>query len=135
MNDLSTRQEKLMNRLWEYNNPLTSTEMAEKLEPEGWNRVTLLKAVQFLTDNGYLEVVGFEKSAKTYARKLFPAITKEEYYSTVLMNKGINSNSLAEITAAFLGVSKKKKKDKDAQVISKLEEIIAELRMDNEKDM
>ena len=60
---------------------------------------------------------------------------KEEYYSTVLMNKGINSNSLAEITAAFLGVSKKKKKDKDAQVISKLEEIIAELRMDNEKDM
>ena len=132
MNDLSTRQEKLMNWLWEYNNPLTSTEMAEKLEPEGWNRVTLLKAVQFLTDNGYLEVVGFEK---TYARKLFPAITKEEYYSTVLMNKGINSNSLAEITAAFLGVSKKKKKDKDAQVISKLEEIIAELRMDNEKDM
>ena len=129
MNDLSTRQEKLMNWLWEYNNPLTSTEMAEKLEPEGWNRVTLLKAVQFLTDNGYLEVVGFEKSAKTYARKLFPAI------STVLMNKGINSNSLAEITAAFLGVSKKKKKDKDAQVISKLEEIIAELRMDNEKDM
>ena len=123
-----------MNWLWEYNNPLTSTEMAEKLEPEGWNRVTLLKAVQFLTDNGYLEVVGFEKSAKTYARKLFPAITKEEY-STVLMNKGINSNSLAEITAAFLGVSKKKKKDKDAQVISKLEEIIAELRMDNEKDM
>ena len=52
MNDLSTRQEKLMNWLWEYNNPLTSTEMAEKLEPEGWNRVTLLKAVQFLTDNG-----------------------------------------------------------------------------------
>ena len=42
--------------------------MAEKLEPEGWNRVTLLKAVQFLTDNGYLEVVGFEKSAKTYAK-------------------------------------------------------------------
>ena len=51
------------------------------------------------------------------------------------MNKGINSNSLAEITAAVLGVSNKKKKDKDAQVISKLEEIIAELRMDNEKDM
>ena len=52
-----------------------------------------------------------------------------------IIHKGINSNSLAEITAAFLGVSKKKKKDKDAQVISKLEEIIAELRMDNEKDM
>ena len=82
------------------------------------------------TGNGFRE--NLLKQIKEY---LDGKITKEEYYSTVLMNKGINSNSLAEITAAFLGVSKKKKKDKDAQVISKLEEIIAELRMDNEKDM
>lgn len=135
MSELSARQEKLMNWLWAYNEPLTSTEMAEKLENEGWNRVTLLKTIQVLADTGYLKVVGVEKVTKTYARKLFPSVTKEEYYSTVLMKKGINSDSLAEITAALLGVSKKKKKEKDARVISKLEEIIAELRMDNEKEM
>lgn len=135
MNELSARQEKLMNWLWTYNEPLTSTEMAEKLENEGWNRVTLLKTIQVLADTGYLKVVGVEKVTKTYARKLFPAVTKEEYYSTVLMKKGINSDSLAEITAALLGVSKKKKKEKDARVISKLEEIIDKLRMDNEKEM
>ena len=135
MNELSARQEKLMNWLWTYNEPLTSSEMAEKLENEGWNRVTLLKTIQVLADTGYLKVVGVEKVTKTYARKLLPAFTKEEYYSTVLMKKGINSDSLVEITAALLGVSKKKKKEKDARVISKLEEIIAELRMDNEKEM
>lgn len=135
MRELSIRQENLMNWLWGYNEPLTSTEMAEKLESEGWNRVTLLKTIQALADMGYLEVVGVEKVTKTYARKLFPAITKEEYYSTVLMKRGINSDSLAEITAALLGVSKKKKKEKDAKVISKLEEIIVELRMANEKEI
>lgn len=52
MNELSARQEKLMNWLWAYNEPLTSTEMAEKLENEGWNRVTLLKTIQVLADTG-----------------------------------------------------------------------------------
>lgn len=133
-NVLNARQEELMNWLWTYGKPLTSSEMAEELEPEGWNHVTLLKTVQSLTDAGYLEVVGLEKYAKTYARKLLPSLTKEEYYSTVLLNKGIDCDSLAEITAALLGVSRKKKDEKNAEVISRLEQIIAELRTSNTED-
>jgi len=79
-------------------------------------------------------VVGFEKSTKTYARKMRPSITKEEYYSKILIQKGINSDSLADITAALLGVSRKKQKEKDAKVIEKLEKIIEELRKNSETD-
>ena len=80
---LNKREEELMNFLWAYNEPLTQNEMAERLEEQGWSSVTLFKTVQSLSSAGYLQVVGLEKSAKTYARKLIPAISKEEYYTSI----------------------------------------------------
>lgn len=109
---------------------MTTNEMAKQLQSEGWTNITLCRTVQSLTDQGYLEVAGLEKSAKTYARKLIPSLSKEEYYSSVLMNRGINANSLADLTAALIGASRKNPREKDAEVIAKLEEVIASLRAD-----
>ena len=130
---LNKREEELMNILWAYNEPLTQNEMAERLEEQGWSSVTLFKTVQSLFGAGYLQVVGLEKSAKTYARKLIPAISKEEYYTSILMKNGLDSGSLANITAAFIGVSKKSEKEKNTEVIAKLEEIIEKLRMEGQE--
>ena len=127
---LNKREEELMNYLWEIKKPMTPNEMAKQLQSEGWTNITLCRTVQSLTDQGYLEVAGLEKSAKTYARKLVPALSKEEYYSSVLMNRGINANSLADLTAALIGASRKNPREKDAEVIAKLEEVIASLRAD-----
>jgi len=131
---LNKREEELMNYLWEIKKPMTTNEMAKQLQSEGWTNITLCRTVQSLTDQGYLEVAGLEKSAKTYARKLIPSLTKEEYYSSVLMNRGINANSLADITAALIGVSRKNPKEKDAEVIAKLEEVIASLKSEQLKN-
>ena len=130
---LNKREEELMNFLWACNEPLTQSEMAERLEEQGWSSVTLFKTVQSLSGAGYLQVVGLEKSAKTYARKLIPAISKEEYYTSILMKNGLDSGSLANITAAFIGVSKKSEKEKNTEVIAKLEEIIEKLRMEGQE--
>lgn len=127
-NILNKREEELMNYLWEIKQPLTAGEMAKQLESAGWTNITLCRTVQSLSDNGYLEVVGLEKTVKTYARKLMPSLTKEEYYSSMLMSRGINANSLADITAALIGASRKTPGEKDAEVIAKLEEIIASLK-------
>lgn len=131
---LSAREEELMICLWEYDEALTTNEMSKRPQLQDWKHVTLLKTVQSLTDAGYLKVAGLEKSVKTYARKLVPAITKEEYYSSILMNRGIGSDSLADITAALIGVSRKKKKQKNDEVIARLEDIIASLRSENAED-
>lgn len=131
--NLTTREEELLNILWDFDEPLTQNEMAERLESQGWNNVTLFKTVQSLSSAGYLEVVGLEKSTKTYARKLMPAMTKEEFYSSLLMKKGMDSDSLANITAAFIGASKMDEKEKNIEVIAKLEEIIAKLREENQE--
>lgn len=127
-NGLTAREEELLNILWEMNEPLTAGEMVERLEADGWNQVTLFKTVRTLSDRGYLKVTGLEKSAKSYARKLAPAVTKEEYYTEVMMERGLDSSSIANITAAFLGVADKGDKERDAKVIAKLEEIINTLR-------
>ena len=66
---LNKREEELMNYLWEIKKPLTASEMAKQLESDGWTNITLCRTVQSLSDNGYLEVAGLEKTTKTYARK------------------------------------------------------------------
>ena len=130
---LIVREEELLNFLWETGEPLTAAEMAERLEPDGWSNVTLFKTVQNLSESGYLQVAGLEKNKKSYARKLTPSLTKEEYYAGVMMKHGIDSRSIADITAAFLGVTDKSSKERDAEVIAKLEEIIHTLRDTEEK--
>ncbi len=131
---LNKREEELMNYLWEIKKPLTASEMAKQLDTEGWTNITLCRTVQSLSDNGYLEVAGLEKATKTYARKLMPSLTKEEYYSSVLMKRGISANSLADLTAALIGVSRKNPLEKDAEVIAKLEEVIDSLKAGRRKD-
>lgn len=125
---LTAREEEILGYLWDWNEPLTQNEMAERLADQGWNNVTLYKTVQSLSTKGFLEVVGLEKSTKTYARKLVPSLSKEEYYTSILMKNGLNTDSLANLTAAFIGVSKKSESEKKEAVIAKLEEIIASIR-------
>ena len=117
---LTVRQEELMNFLWKVNEPLTANEMAERLAEDGWNNVTLFKTVQSLTTDGYLEVVGLEKTDKTYARKLAPSMSKDDYYASVLIKR------------ALIGAKDKQAKEKNAEVIAKLEEIIDTLKNDEE---
>ena len=125
---LTVRQEELMNFLWRVNEPMTANEMAEKLETEGWNNVTLFKTVQSLTNEGYLDVVGLEKTVKTYARKLDQAISKNDYYASVLKKRGVDSSSIGTITAVLIGADKKSPEEKDAAVIAELERIISRIR-------
>lgn len=131
---LTAREEELLNFFWQTEEPLTAGEMADRLEEDGWNTATLFKTVRTLSDRGYLKVAGLEKNAKSYARKFVPALTKEEYYTEVMMRRGLDSSSIANITAAFLGVADKNKKERDDRVISKLEEIIRMLRKAEEEE-
>lgn len=131
---LTLREEELLNILWEINKPLTTGEMAEKLETDGWNTATLFKTVRTLSDKGYLKVTGLEKSVKAYSRKLIPALTKEEYYTEVMMKRGLDISAIANITAAFLGVTGKSDRERDDKVIAELEEIIHTLRKRGEEE-
>ena len=48
------------------------------------------------------------------------------------IKRGIDSSSIANITAALIGAKDKQAKEKNAEVIAKLEEIIDTLKNDEE---
>lgn len=132
-NCLTAREEELLHVLWEINEPLTAGEMVERLSADGWNKATVFKTVQALSDLGYLKVAGLEKRAKSYARIFVPALTKAEYYAQVMVKCGLDSSCIPNITAAFLGIADKGSKERNVEVIAKLEEIIGALRKAGEK--
>ena len=133
-NGLTAREEELLHILWEMNEPLTAGEMAERLSEGGWNKATVFKTVQTLSDGGYLKVAALEKCAKSYARKFVPALTKAEYYAEVMMKHGLDSGDIPNITAAFLGGAGKRDKARNAEVIARLQEIIDTLRKAGEEE-
>ena len=59
-------------------------------------------------------------------------MSKDDYYASVLIKRGIDSSSIANITAALIGAKVKQVKEKNAEVIAKLEEIIDTLKNDEE---
>lgn len=133
-NYLTAREEELLHILWEMKEPLTAGEMVERLSVDGWNKATVFKTVQTLSDRGYLKVTALEKCAKSYARKFVPALTKEEYYAEIMMKHGLDSSAIPNITAAFLGGAGKSDKERNAEVIARLQEIIDTLRKAGEKE-
>lgn len=133
-NYLTAREEELLHILWEMKEPLTAGEMVERLSVDGWNKPTVFKTVQTLSDRGYLKVTALEKCAKSYARKFVPALTKEEYYAEIMMKHGLDSSAIPNITAAFLGGAGKSDKERNAEVIARLQEIIDTLRKAGEKE-
>ena len=127
---LNKREEKIMEALWSQPEAVTITEIEELFADEKISKASIFKAVQSLVKQGYVNISGVELIKKTYARKLEPAISREEYAAIMLMERGITRSSLGEIALAMTGSDKNGKKDKeeDEQLIKELEGIIAKLR-------
>ncbi|MCQ2523683.1 MAG: BlaI/MecI/CopY family transcriptional regulator [Lachnospiraceae bacterium] len=124
---INSREENLLSFLWSKNIPMTSSEMMKCLEPEGWKQITLMKTIQSLVEKDYLEVVGLEKAAKTYARQFYPKISKDEFFYHLIEEKNIDEKSFINITAAFLGNCKIDQDSKE-ELIGKLENLIEEFK-------
>ena len=124
---MNKREEKLMNYLWESDEPRTVTEIEQMFSGEKLSRATVFKAVQSLTEKGLIRVGGVERTAKTYARRVEPAVTREEYAAILLSEKGIDKGSLKNLVLAMLGAADGEE-DSDERVIKELEGIISEIR-------
>ena len=127
---LNKREEKIMEALWSQPRAVTITEIEELFEDEKISKASIFKAVQALVRQGYVKVNGVELIKKTYARKIEPAISREEYAAIILMERGITRSSLGEIALAMTGSDRngRKNKKEDEKLIKELEGIIARLR-------
>ena len=127
---LNKKEEMIMEVLWSQPEPVTITELEELFADKKISKASIFKTVQALVKKEYVRISGMELVKKTYARKLEPAINREEYAAILLMERGITRSSLGEIAIAMTGSDRngRKNKKEDEKLIKELEEIIARLR-------
>ena len=122
---LTKREDELMNFLWEMDRPLTVEEMIEGAGEHSWNETYLRTLLRSLEKKGAVECCGFVLRTKLYARQFQPAISKEEFYMQLAMDRGADEKTLFDVAAAAF---MKRKKDDPKEVIQKLEEMLKEYK-------
>ena len=85
---LTTREEELMEMLWESDKPLTSVEMLELSDGYSWKDNYLHIMLRSLLKKEAIRVCGTVQYGTQYARQFEPAITKEEYAAKLIAGKG-----------------------------------------------
>ncbi len=127
---LNKSEEKIMDLLWDVGEPMTISEIEERLQGDNISKATLFKAIQALSVKKYICVNGVERATKTYARRFATMITREEYAAILLKDKGIDTNSIGDLIVAMIGSNKNDEgsREVDEKVIQELESIIIGLR-------
>ena len=122
---LTKREDELMNFLWDEGRPLIVEEMLDVGGEHEWGENYLRIMLRSLEKKGAVEACGMVLRGKQYARQFRPAISKEEFYLRLAMNRGASAGALLQVAAA--AVMKGKKEDTD-EVVRQLEEMLEEYK-------
>lgn len=124
---MNTREEDMMNTLWENGEPMTSVDLEETLDKKEWNHAAIFRIIKSLLEKGLIEECGTELRGKQWTRKFRPAISKEEYIAGFLVERGIDGKSLGRVAVAVVNKSQKSDAE-DEKLIQELEAIIQKIR-------
>lgn len=69
----------IMEVMWEQEEALTASEIIKASGDKEWKNSSIHLMVNALLEKGFLEVAGFKKTTKNYARTFEPSMTREEY--------------------------------------------------------
>lgn len=127
----TTREEELMNFLWDYGEALTANDMICKCKDHSWSDNYIRVMLRALEKKGAIELCGLEATRTQYARKFKPAISKEDFYLQYVAGAGIDINAFAKSAVSLAAKSKEGRKD---ELIQKLEQVIKEYRAEEEKN-
>ena len=75
----------IMEVMWEQEEPLTATEINKDSGDKEWKNSSVHLLINALLEKGILEVAGFKKTTKNYARTFKPTMTQEKYYIEKVM--------------------------------------------------
>lgn len=108
----------IMEVMWEQEEALTAAEIIKASGDKEWKNSSVHLLVNALLDKGILEVAGFKKTTKNYARTFKPTMTQEKYYIEKVMG-----NATAEERKKIYGELLKEVED-----IETLDEIAAGIK-------
>lgn len=141
--DLTPREEELMDMMWDAGRPLSRAELRSMPVERTWKDNYLPVMLQGLEKRGLIEVAGFVREGKSYARQFVPTYSKAELLSKSAVEHldksqlpqmleaiaassagELDTEKLTHIMTALVGESRGKA---DAKLLNRLEDILQEV--------
>ncbi len=120
-NRLTESEQQVLDLLWDRDEPLTSSEIVEFCEGRTWKESYIHILINSLLKKKMIEVAGFKKTTKNYARTFKPSMTREEYsILQIKQNQKISSRTLSHLFSAML------EEETDASVLDDLSKMLEE---------
>ena len=77
---LTKSEREIMDVLWKQGEALTSSEIIEVSTNRSWGNTSIHLLLKSLLDKSVIEVDGFKKTTKNYARTFKPSISQYDYF-------------------------------------------------------
>lgn len=138
--DLTPREEELMDMMWDAGRPLSRAELRTMPVERTWKDNYLPVMLQGLEKRGLIEVAGFVREGKTYARQFVPTYSKAELFAKSAaehleksqlpqMLEAMAETSAGELdteklTHVMVALVKENKGKTDAKLLDRLEDIL-----------
>ena len=120
---LTKSEEQMMDIFWDSDGPLTSVDIIKMKVRDTWGNGLVHNILRSLVQKGMLKECGLEHCYTQYARKLAPTMTREEYAAKLMISRVGGKSSISRLMVALA-----KEQDEDGEMISELEEIIQQMR-------
>ena len=128
--DLSDKEQRVMDLLWENPEGLTSVDILEQARDILTTPVYVHRALNVLLAKKLIEECGSVRYNKQYARKFKASMTREEFGAGLLAQRGMGISSLHRIAVAFCKQESDNQEERE-KLIEELEQMINDLRGEN----
>lgn len=125
---LSIREQRVMDLLWEGETALTSVDILERLSDIMPNATYVHRTINSLLAAELIKECGSIRYRTQYARKFTSCLTREEYAAKYLIKHGIQRKSLGKVTMALVEETRDDANGYTSELITQLEEIIGKLK-------
>ena len=89
---LSKSEKEIMDKFWENEGEFTCTELVDASPDRSWRKASAYLLINSLLEKGFIEVSGFRKSTKNYARTFKAKFSYEDYAIKVIMASSTDDN-------------------------------------------
>ncbi|MBQ9157636.1 MAG: BlaI/MecI/CopY family transcriptional regulator [Eubacterium sp.] len=127
-NRLTESEQQVLDLLWDREEALTSSEIVDYCEGRTWKESYIHILINSLLKKGLIEIDGFKKTTKNYARTFKPCMSREEYsLLQIRQNQKISSRTLSHLFAAML------EDETDVAVLDELSRLLEDRRRELEE--
>lgn len=118
---ITNSEKEILEVLWESETPLTSTELVDASKERSWKPSSAHLLLNSLLKKEMIQVAGFKRTTKNYARTFAPAMTREEFSIRQLrQEQKITGRALSKLFTAFV------EEEDDPEVLAELTRMLEE---------